>query len=139
MDYGTHQSFGWGCTTGPSQTGPRTGCDTSLQELSTLLTILFQCCISIQTQSFSGLFMSKMIDFVWKKWWNTEMKSRWSLKWRHGLLWTQTLQLLVIFVGCGQCGNFKAQFCGENVIESKNFLYNNINFFCFLFLYIYCI
>ena len=47
-------------------------------------------CISIQTRSFFVLFTPKNNWFCMEKQWNTEMKSRRTLKWRHGLFWTQT-------------------------------------------------
>ena len=85
---------------------------TSLQESSTLPASLFQCFIVFpyKLDRFSDYLRQKNDWFCMEKQWNTEMKSRRSLKWRHGLFLAQTLQLPVIFVGRGRRGYFKARF-----------------------------
>ena len=78
-------------------------------------------CISLQTQSFFGLFTPKMIDFVWK---NNE-----TLKWRVGDPWSDVMACfgprLSNFrsssLGVADARFFKAQFCGENMKESNFF------------------
>ena len=50
-------------------------------------------CISLQTRSILGLFTPQNDWFCMEKQWNTEMKNRRSLKWRHGLFWQQVTRV----------------------------------------------